>query len=101
MSCCGRGGSWFKNCGRAGNAKLHHTWYEGIQACKKLEHSKRAIGLQSNAAQQLNPFDGADKAKFTATINVTTTATTRTTSITVAHTAEEEAITADWISYGV
>merc|ERR1719305_1436371 len=34
ISCCGRGGSWFKNCGGIGNIKLHHTWYEGIQACK-------------------------------------------------------------------
>ena len=34
ISCCGRGGSWFRNCGSVGNTKLHHTWYEGIQACK-------------------------------------------------------------------
>merc|ERR1719201_3088543 len=30
-SCCGRGGSWFRNCGSVENAKLVHTWYEGIQ----------------------------------------------------------------------
>merc|ERR1712037_324506 len=24
MSCCGRGGSWYKNCGAAGNIKLDH-----------------------------------------------------------------------------
>ena len=34
-SCCGRGGSWFGNCGSAGNANLDHTWYEGIRACKR------------------------------------------------------------------
>ena len=50
MSCCGRGGSWFKNCGRAG--KLHHTWYEGTQACKARLQSKTAVGHQLTAAQQ-------------------------------------------------
>ena len=44
-SCCARGGSWFKNCGGTGNAKVDHTWYEGINACK-------AQGQQLKAAQQ-------------------------------------------------
>ena len=52
-SCCGRGGSWFRNCGSAGNVKLDHTWYEGIQACKTWAQSKRSIERQSNAAQRL------------------------------------------------
>ena len=34
MSCCGRGGSWFGNCASAGHTKVHHTWQEGIRACK-------------------------------------------------------------------
>merc|ERR1712048_644256 len=29
MSCCGPGGSWYRNCGSAGNAKFDHTWREG------------------------------------------------------------------------
>ena len=33
-SCCGPGGSWFGNCGGAGNEKSGHTWHEGIQACE-------------------------------------------------------------------
>ena len=33
-SCCGRGGSWFGNCGSVRNRNLGHTWHEGIQACK-------------------------------------------------------------------
>ena len=33
ISCCGRGGSWFRNCGSVGNAKLDHTWHEGIRVC--------------------------------------------------------------------
>ena len=42
-SCCGRGGSWFRNCGGAGNAKLDHTWQEGIRACKTRARFKRSI----------------------------------------------------------
>ena len=53
-SCCGRGGSWFKNCGSRGNTKLAHTWYEGIQVCKaSLEQSKLALGQpKPNPAQK-------------------------------------------------
>ena len=58
MSCCGHSGSWFENCGSAGNANVDHTWYEGIQACKTIAQSKAAMGRQSNAAQQLNSSNG-------------------------------------------
>ena len=51
-SCCGFGGSWFKNCGSAGNANLDHTWYEGIQACKRRTQSKTAIDQDVRDAQQ-------------------------------------------------
>ena len=51
-SCCGRGGSWFKSCGVTGNARLQHTWYEGIQSCKARTESRIAVGQQANAAQQ-------------------------------------------------
>ena len=57
-SCCGRGGSWFRNCGGLGNAKPDHTWYEGVQACKIGAQFKRASGRQSNAAQRLNSYNG-------------------------------------------
>ena len=57
-SCCGRGGSWFKSCGSTVNAKLQHTWYEGIQACKTLAQSKATIDRLSNVAQQRNSLDG-------------------------------------------
>ena len=33
-SCCARGGAWFKECGDTGDTKFHHTWIEGIWACK-------------------------------------------------------------------
>ena len=34
LSCCARGGDWFKNCGDAGETHLEHTWAKGVQACK-------------------------------------------------------------------
>ena len=34
LSCCARGGAWFKNCGDVGDTKFGHTWAEGIQACE-------------------------------------------------------------------
>ena len=34
LSCCARGGAWFKNCGDVGDMKFDHTWAEGFQACK-------------------------------------------------------------------
>ena len=49
ISCCGHSGSWFGNCGSAGNVKLDHTWYAGIHACKTLSQPKAAIGRRSNA----------------------------------------------------
>ena len=46
-SCCGRGGSWFRNCGSVGNANLQHTWYEGIQACKtRTQQPKTVVARQ-------------------------------------------------------
>ena len=49
ISCCGRGGSWFRNCGSDGNAKLHYTWSEGIHACKLPQpQSKTGIVQEQN-----------------------------------------------------
>ena len=69
-SCCGRGGSWFRNCGRGGsNTKLDHTWYEGIQACKTTPSQFReASGRQSNAAQRLNSSNGVPMGDFNTVI---------------------------------
>ena len=33
-SCCGHGGSWFEDCGSAGNTDFSHTWHEGIRSCR-------------------------------------------------------------------
>ena len=52
ISCCGRGGFWFRNCGAAGNTKLEHTWQEGIRACKARTQSKTTMRQRLNAAQR-------------------------------------------------
>ena len=61
LSCCGLGGSWFGNCGSAGDIKLDHTWYEGLRSCKARTQSKTVIDHQLNRAQQENnnPSNGA------------------------------------------
>ena len=71
MSCCGRGGSWFKNCGGAGNTKLPHTWYEGIQACKSRTVSKKDISQQKG----IDSSHGADKINYKSVITATKTFT--------------------------
>ena len=50
LSCCGRGGSWFGNCGSAGEAKLDHKWSEGVEACKAWSQSKIVVGQQVDGA---------------------------------------------------
>ena len=72
-SCCGRGGSWFRICGGAGNTKLHHTWHEGIQACKTRSQSKSVIGHQLNGAQQkdIDSSQGAGMENYKAVITAT------------------------------
>ena len=60
-SCCGRGGSWFGNCGSVGNGNLDHTWYEGIQFCKTQSLQKRASSRQSRRSQRVKSVNGEGK----------------------------------------
>ena len=53
-SCCGRGGSWFRNCGIGVNTNFDHTWFEGLRVCKIRAQFKRTIDWDSNAARQRN-----------------------------------------------
>ena len=53
-SCCGRGGSWFGNCGSADSTKVEHRWYEGLEACKTRTQLKTVSGEESNAGEQRN-----------------------------------------------
>ena len=77
LSCCGRGGSWFRNCGGARNAKLDHTWYDGILTCKAWAQSKPAIGQQLNVAQEkgTDPANDADTMNSKAVITTAKTIT--------------------------
>ena len=52
-SCCGRGGSWFGNCGSADNTKVEHRWYEGLEACKTRTQLEAVRGQESKTAQEL------------------------------------------------
>ena len=48
-SCCLRGGTWFNKCGNPGDAKFEHTWFEGIQACKRIS----SVSLPKAQAQAM------------------------------------------------
>ena len=74
-SCCGRGGSWFGNCGGSGNAKLQHTWIEGILECRTRPQSKTAIGQQLNATQEKGSGSSSDGAGMTNIESVFTVST--------------------------
>ena len=94
ISCCGRSGSWFGNCGSVSNSNLDHTWYEGIQACKTLSQSKSAIGQKSHAAKQRTSSNGPGMSNLKAVIEPenTTTDITTTTVVIITHALPEEAI---------
>ena len=62
ISCCGRGGSWFGNCGVAGKTTFDHKWSEGFEACKARSKSKTVIGQHSYREQESNSvFNDADR----------------------------------------
>jgi len=49
LSCCARGGTWFKKCG-ADKQKSEHTWFEGIQACMVVKESQeQQFGYSDNS----------------------------------------------------
>ena len=72
ISCCGRGGSWFGNCGSAGGKKLLHTWNEGLESCNARVQSKAVVlGQQYKGAEQgrngASSSDGNDNARAVTT----------------------------------
>merc|ERR1712032_219251 len=85
LSCCGRGGSWFKQCGGAGNTNLQHTWYEGIQACKAHLQSKAVTDqrLKQRVAPQkgAGPYHAADNTNYKVVIAATKTSMNNSTAI--------------------
>ena len=56
ISCCGLGGSWFGNCGSAGNANLGHTWHEGIRVCE--------TQFQAVVGERLHAYQANNNASF-------------------------------------
>ena len=74
LSCCGRGGSWFGNCGVAGEANLDHEWSEGFQACKARSQSENVVDPQLHDTQhESNAMSNdADRINFTASANMVT-----------------------------
>ena len=61
-SCCGHGGSWFQNCGGAGNKKVDHTWQEGIRVCKA-QQSQEVVGQQLDVVQPRSNASFGDVSK--------------------------------------
>ena len=35
VSCCAPGGSWYRNCGGAGNRNVGYIWSDGVKACTR------------------------------------------------------------------
>ena len=62
ISCCGRGGSWFGDCGSGGDTKFGHTWYDGLQSCRAWSESKAVIVQQLNEAEQQRDGSSEDTA---------------------------------------
>ena len=88
MSCCARGGSWFGNCGGAGDGTFGHTWYEGVRACKDRQF-QAVVGQQLHSSQfkRLNMSMEsiaviATAQMFASTRNISTLMSSATTSIT-------------------
>merc|ERR1711939_318433 len=84
--------------GGAGNATLHHTWYEGIQSCKTRPHSNTVIGNELNGAQQqdTDSSEGADMANYKAGIadpNTLTSMSDTTLIVTSSYTSDNVSIT--------
>ena len=71
MSCCARGGSWFKTCGDG--QQSDHTWGEGIRACETgssfsvqqpSHHEKPDSGFHEGNDAHIadsRPYDGLSK----------------------------------------
>ena len=67
-SCCGHGGSWFGNCGSAGDVNAGHTFNEGIRACKTWQFQV-ALDQELNAAQAKHDVFSSDTSVAVALIS--------------------------------
>ena len=57
LSCCARGGSWFKHCGDPDDSNFDHTWYEGIRVCKESasREAQAMLSRQITTAREQKP----------------------------------------------
>ena len=65
LSCCGRGGAWFGNCGSGTNSNLGHTWQEGIQVCKGRQFQAAVVQQRLNASQANSTSSSVDASAAT------------------------------------
>lgn len=75
LSCCARGGSWFKKCADAVGPKFDHTWAEGVQICKDfaslisvtspLQFTFRQMGVIPHALDVTQPRSTAQQQTVT------------------------------------
>ena len=56
LSCCARGGDWFKNCGDVGGSNFDHTWVEGTQACTRFT----SLSSVESPALLMMPSEGSN-----------------------------------------
>ena len=93
-SCCGRGGSWFRNCGGGGNKRFKHTWKEGIYACKARSRSKTALAQQNNGVQpkDMDSSYSSDKTTPATKPLVFASADRSTSTVTTANTSASRAV---------
>ena len=54
LSCCARGGAWFKQCGDVGDSSFGHTWVEGMQACKSVKSPQAMLSREESTTHPLN-----------------------------------------------
>ena len=64
LTCCGKGGSWFQNCGRPGDPNFEHTWGEGTKACAATNNApdgvvttQKAVSGSTCSPHPINPYD--------------------------------------------
>ena len=76
LSCCGRGGSWFGDCGSARNANFGHTWYEGIRSCEARPLDETAVVQQLNASQMYTASDDDTSMNFAGSTSIILKSTT-------------------------
>merc|ERR1712066_1118616 len=65
-TCCTKGGSWYQNCGDAGDANFDYTWTQGFEACENVvgageeAQAQAKLPHQTTIVQHQNAFQPSD-----------------------------------------